>query len=30
MWTVFSLIYRFYCRAYLMEMRRHRLASVGW
>jgi hypothetical protein len=27
MWTILSLIYRHYCRARLMEMRRYRLAS---
>jgi hypothetical protein len=27
MWVVVSLLYRFYCRSRLMEMRRHRFAA---
>ena len=26
MWTILSLLYRHYCRARLIEMRRHRFA----
>jgi hypothetical protein len=29
MWTVLSVIYRFYCRAHLLEMRKHHLAAGG-
>ena len=28
MWMILSLIYRHYCRARLIEMRRNRLASL--
>jgi hypothetical protein len=30
MWRVLSLIYRFYCRGHLMDMRKHHRAFGSW